>query len=144
MTTTPPARKPQDRQPKKSDRLASRENPPTGHDLLKPVARMRSREQSTLSSKLTALFERLGIDFKAAAEAQKNGVKQPEQEIDVRSSEALDALGDIGEVLEQYAIDDESRVKFIELDTGAGANKRVLDLAMWYLAELGESESSAS
>jgi len=133
-TVTRSPRKPADHAVSKSDSMQAAEQPPEGHDLLVPVSKLRSGAVADIQADLLELFEEMGVDI------NKAGEDDAEQEVDT-SPATLRALGRMGSLLEANAEDVEG---YIALDTGKGAQQRVLTLAMWYLGQLGESDSSAS
>ena len=134
--TTRAPRKPQDRQASKSEQLAAESAPAAGHELLTPVARLRSAENAEATASIVDLFAELGIDL--------NDRGDDAEEVEVDTSPAtIRVMGRIGKLLESYVIDGQEEA-FAELDRGYGAMTRMADLAMWYMGELGKSESSAS
>jgi hypothetical protein len=139
-TPTPPAspatlapRQPTDRQPSKADQIADETmGLPEGWDVLKPVIELRSAAIANAQADLLDLFEEIGVDLNAGSEV--------DQEIET-SAATIRALGRMAEVLEKHTVDIPA---FVKLDTGPGAQGRIMSLAMWYLTKLGESEGSAT
>jgi NTP pyrophosphatase (non-canonical NTP hydrolase) len=98
---------------------------PEGAELLKSVYKLRSKQIASLQADLLDLFVSLGVDL-----------NNPDGEVEIEPTpEAIRAIGQMGEVLEAYAVDEEA---FAEFDSGPAARERVMELAMWYLARLGE------
>lgn len=125
-------RKPQDRLPSKSDQMKADSQPPAGHETLRAVATLRSGEMADAQADILDLFLELGIDLENTSE----------EKAEIENSPAtLRVLGKLGAILENYAADADA---FAEIDRGHGAGSRMADLAMWYMAELGKSVSSAS
>jgi hypothetical protein len=98
---------------------------PEGAELLKSVHKLRSKQIAGLQADLLDLFVALGVDL-----------NNPDEQVEIEPSPAaIRAIGEMGEVLEAYAIDP---VAYAEFDSGPAARERVMELAMWYLARLGE------
>lgn len=133
--------KPQDHKPTRADVMAAAEEVPAGHDLLLPVEQLRSGEQIAIQADLMGLFDDLGIDFDAASKAASDG-KEVNAEIET-SADSLRAIGRMGVILESYVVEGREE-DYRAFDTGRGAPSRVMELGMWYLARLGESDGSAS
>ena len=160
-TRKPAARKaPADRQKSsevlRQEALAGR---PDGWELLTPVEQLRSSAMAEAQADILDLFEALGMDLGSvtpeAPEAKKptNVADEFELVADEDKPEAADAklandiadipvngdtlraIGHLGHVLENHAVDKEA---FAQWDTGRGSQERVMNLAMWYLGELGE------
>lgn len=128
-TTAP--RKPQDRKASKSDVLQAQDAPPIGHDLLRPVSKLRSGELANAQADLIDIFATIGIDLTEARD----------ETVEIETTpEVLRGIGRLGDFLESYADDLEG---YIALDSGPGAQARISDLAMWFLGQMGESSSSA-
>lgn len=155
----PTPKVPQDR--KRPAAVIAEEDRPQGHDLLRPVALLRSSEQATLNADLMALFEEMGVDMGAVSKAgaaaaadedvddleaehaeDADGVEKPSaedaalQEIEV-NSDAIRAIGKMSVTLETFVVAGREH-DFIQLDTGKGALNRITNLGMWYLEQLGE------
>jgi hypothetical protein len=106
-------------------RKEAAEERPDGADLLRPAEQLRSSEAFEAQASLLELFESLGVDL-----------SKPDATVEIEpSAEALRAIGQLGNLLEGYAVDKEAYIAF---DTGRGASERISTLAMWYLAQLGE------
>jgi hypothetical protein len=132
---------------------------PDGWELLTPVEQLRSSAMAEAQADILDLFEALGMDLGSvapdAAEAKKptNVADEfelvvPEDESDAEAEkpandiadipvngDTLRAIGRLGNVLENHAVDKD---EFAKWDTGRGSQERVMNLAMWYLGELGE------
>lgn len=133
MTDTKPkeARKQPADHLSKADRL--RDEKPAGWHTLRPITDLRSGEIAEAQAGILDIFEAVGIDMSSVKEGE---------ELDIPATpEVVRAFGKLGSFLEAYAVDKDA---FIKVDKGPGAQARIADLAMWYLAQLGESESSAS
>ena len=123
-------RKPQDRLPKKSEIMAAEQAPPVGADLMRPVSTLRSGEIAGAQADILELFAEVGIDLENPGE------------VEVETSPAvMRAFGRLGALLEGHSTDPDA---FAELDRGPGSSQRMAELAMWYMGELGKSDSSAS
>jgi hypothetical protein len=139
MTSTSPAKRtapstakrPTDRQ-KSADalRAEAKAERPDGADLLRPLDDLRSKEISEAQATIMELFEKMGIDINAARDAGE----EVKLEIDM-TPDVIRALGDLSEMLEGYALDPEA---FARWDRGPGSQNRATELAMWFLAQLGE------
>lgn len=130
-TKKPAARKPQDHQ-SKADRVFDEEHPPAGAELMRPVSDLRSQEIAEASAEIADLFAEVGIDL----------FDEDRKEVEIDSTPAtLRVFGTLGSLLEKYSKDAEAFAKF---DRGPGSSTRAADLAMWFLAELGKSDGSAS
>lgn len=133
-------KKPTDRQPSKSAIAQAEAQPPIGHSLLRPVVMLRSGEIADAQADILDLFGEVGIDLENMKD--ENGDTPTEVEVE-NSPHTLRVFGRLGTLLENF-VDDEDKEEFIDLDRGPGAGTRMADLAMWYMAELGKSDSSAS
>lgn len=134
-------KKPTDRQPSKSELAKAEANPPAGHDLIRPVAMLRSSEIANAQADILDLFKLVGIDL---GNIEKDADGNPVEEVEVDNSpETLRVFGSLGNVLEAF-VAPENLEAFADLDRGYGAGTRMAELAMWYMAELGKSDGSAS
>jgi len=125
--------KPQDHKRTKSDILADSTQPPTGADLLRPVEELRSGEIADAQADILQLFADIGIDLNSAQEGEEVSIET--------TPDTLRGIGKLGALLETFAVDKDA---YAEFDRGRGAQGRVMELAMWYMGQLGESDGSAS
>ncbi|WP_382307279.1 hypothetical protein [Herbiconiux sp. UC225_62] len=127
--TTP--KKPQDHLPSKSDQLAAEAAPPPGADLLKPVTSLPSWDRLDLTALLTEAFENLGINL----EDEDNTFEV------TNDAKSLRALASMQRGLIPVAVNEEAYITFA---SGPNSVSEVTNLAMWYLAAMGESMGSAA
>ena len=100
------------------------ESKPDGWDLLKPFDQIPVWDQTDLLETVKPLI--------AAAES-KGG-------LDLANTD-LRVIGDAAKQLRQSAVDDDA---FMEFASGSKALNRIIDLAVWFVGQLGESERSAT
>lgn len=123
-------KKPQDRLPKKSEQLAAEADIPAGADLLRPPTSLPSWDRLDLTALLTETFESLGVDL------DDEGA-----ELELKTDAAtLRAMAKMQRGLIPFARNEE---EFIQFASGGDSITAVTELAMWYLAALGESMGSA-
>ena len=149
MPTAPKnAKVPQDRKPKKEELPVE----PTleelpGYELLKPLAEVPVWDQTPLISKLQKVYEDQEKEAKELRQAEverlvATGV--PREDIDVDSIEVeasfdIDIIGQLVKAVVPFAKDE---AEFIKFCSGAGAIERAGALAMAWVGQMGESESS--
>lgn len=122
-TTKTPPKAPQDRKPKAAtvDEPLSPEEVP-GWELMKPMSEIPVWEQTPL----------IAILQKAVEGAEVDGEVQTFD---------INVIGELAKALIPYAIDEAAFIKFV---SGAGAMERAMQLAMAWVGQMGEFESSAS
>lgn len=141
---------------------------PEGWELLTPVEELRSADMAEAQADIIELFEKLGVDFSKAGAVDDAPEEHDEDApidraaiaaefetlpddvapvtpapaedgndlTDIKiNADTLRAIGGLGKVLEKHALDAD---EFAAFDRGRGAQQRVMELAMWYLGELGE------
>lgn len=119
MTTS--KKTPQDRKPK-AEKIVRPEDTP-GFNLLKPIDEVPVWDQAPLLALVTQLM----------------GDAKEGEEIHIEQKEAIPLLAEIGKAMLPWALDEKEFTKFC---SGKNAVQRVMDLAMAWVAALGEGESS--
>ena len=122
--TTPKAKAPQDRKPKAApveEPLSPEEVP--GWELMKPMSEIPVWEQTPLIALLQSAFE--------TSEEEEGSI----------SSFSIDLVGQMAQAMIPYAIDQAAYTKFV---SGPGALNRAMNLAMVWVGQMGEFESSES
>jgi hypothetical protein len=122
-TKGPAPKAPQDRKPKKQK--AERPEDVPGFDMLRPMSDVPIWDQTPLLGLVAQLTDSAGKDGK----------------IDMDEKDAIPLLGMIAKAMLPFAKDEDAFTKFC---SGKDALQRVMDLAMAWVAALGEDESSAN
>lgn len=138
------AKTPADRKPKvvEEPKVAIEETP--GWELMKPMTDIPVWDQTPLIGMLQSAFEDSEEDKLSDEEidalTEEEYVKYTKERSQNRNFD-VNIIGTLAKAIMPYAIDEAAYIKFV---SGPGAMNRAMALAMAWVGQMGESESSAS